>query len=157
MWQITWILNLLPDWVFHALLAAGTMGIISSYLLKKIPFIKIYNVPLRILSVLLVIITVWIEGGRDVQHAWESKVADMESKVAAAETKSQETNVIIKEKIIKKLELVRTRGDDIIKYVDREVVTDREVIKFIENCPIPDKVIKAHNAAALNTPIEESK
>ena len=115
MWQITWILNLLPDWVFHALLGAGTIGIISSYLLKRIPFIKIYNVPLRILSVLLVIITVWIEGGRDVQHAWEAKVADMESKVATAEAKSQETNVIIKEKIIKKLELVRTRGDQICR------------------------------------------
>ena len=157
MWQILWMINLLPDWVFHMLLIAGTLGVIASYILKKIPFVNTYNAPLRIISITVIILTVWIEGGRDVQHAWEAKVAEMESKVAAAEVKSQEINVVVKEKIVKKLELVRTRGDDIIKYVDREVVTDKEVIKFIESCPIPDKVIKAHNAAALNKSIEEIK
>jgi hypothetical protein len=153
MWQITWILNLLPDWVFHTLLIGSILLVIASYILKRIPFISQYNIPLRIAGIILIIFTVWVEGGRDVQRAWESKVKDLQERVAVAEAKSQEANVIIKEKIVKKLELVRTRGDDIIKYVDREVATDKEVIKFVENCPIPEKVIKAHNAAATNTPI----
>jgi hypothetical protein len=157
MWQITWLLNLLPDWVFHTLLISSILLVVASYILKRIPFIDQYNGPLRIVGIVLIIFTVWVEGGRDVQHAWESKVKDLEEKVAMAETKSQEANIIIKEKIVKKLELVRTRGDDIIKYVDREVATDKEVIKFVENCPIPEKIIKAHNAAATNTPISTER
>jgi hypothetical protein len=41
--------------------------------------------------------------------------------------------------------------------VDREVVRDLEVIRFVENCPIPDVIINTHNAAARNQPIEEKK
>ena len=49
------------------------------------------------------------------------------------------------------------RGDDIIRYVDREVVKNQEVIRFVENCPIPEIIVNTHNAAALNRPIEEKK
>jgi len=157
MWQIVWMLNLLPDWVFHTLLLVSAGGVVASYILKKIPFVNTYNTPIRLISVLVFIATVWIEGGRDVQHAWEAKVADMEAKVAKAEEASKEVNTVIQTKVVKKLELVRERGSDIIQYVDREVVKDKEVIKFVENCPIPDIIIKTHNAAALNQPVEEKK
>ena len=81
----------------------------------------------------------------------------MQVKVAEAEAKSQETNIQIVTKTVNKLELVRTKGQDIINYVDREVVKDREVIKFVENCPIPQIIINTHNTAALNQPIEANK
>jgi hypothetical protein len=157
MWQIVWMLNLLPDWVFHMLLIAGIVGIIASYILKRIPFVNTYNTSLRILSILIIIGTVWVEGGRDVQHAWEEKLKEAEEKVAVAEAKSKEENVRIETKVVKKLELVRERGADIIQYVDREVVKDKEVIKFVEQCPIPEIILKTHNAAALNQPVEEKK
>ena len=91
------------------------------------------------------------------QAEWKAKVAEMQVKVAEAEAKSQEENVKIITKTVKQLELVRTRGQDIINYVDREVVKDREVIKFVENCPIPEIIISTHNAAALNKIIEDKK
>jgi hypothetical protein len=38
------------------------------------------------------------------------------------------------------------------------VVKKEEVVKFIENCPIPKDIIDAHNAAAtLNKAIEAKK
>ena len=100
---------------------------------------------------------VWFEGAMSNQAEWEAKVKDLEVKVAAAETKSAEANTKIVTKVIKKLELVRTRGNDVIQYVDREVVKDKEVIKFVENCPIPQIIVNTHNAAALNQPIELKK
>jgi hypothetical protein len=36
-------------------------------------------------------------------------------------------------------------------------VKNQEVIKFVDNCPIPEIIINTHNAAALNRPIEEKK
>jgi hypothetical protein len=84
-------------------------------------------------------------------------VREVEAKLAVAEKRSAEVNTEIVTKIVTKTKLVTQRGDDIIKYVDREVVKNQEVIKFVENCPIPEIIINTHNAAALNRPIEEKK
>ena len=58
-----------------------------------------------------------------------------------------------KEKII----YVKEKGLVIKQYLDRVVTQDKEVIKFVEHCPIPAKIIETHNAAAVNTPVEEKK
>ena len=152
-----WLMNFLPDWIFHAVLVVGTLGLIASFILNFIPTFKLYHLPIQVISVLLIIVGVWFEGAMSNQAAWEARVAEMQVKVAEAEAKSAETNTKIVTKTVKQLELVRTRGDDIINYVDREVVKDREVIKFVENCPIPQIIINTHNAAALNQPIEANK
>jgi hypothetical protein len=152
-----WLMDFLPNWIFHAILIVGVLGLISSFILNFIPSFKLYHLPIQVLSVLLIAVGVWFQGAMSNQAEWEAKVAEMQVKVAEAEAKSQEENVKIITKTVKKLELVRTKGQDIINYVDREVVKDREVIKFVENCPIPQIIINTHNAAALNQPIEANK
>ena len=150
-------MNFLPDWIFHAILLVGVLGLLASFVLKFIPFFSTYNLLIQVGAIVLIVFGVWFEGAMSNQAEWEAKVAEMEVKVAEAEAKSQEENVKIITKTVKQLELVRTRGQDIIKYVDREVVKDREVIKFVENCPIPEIIISTHNAAALNKIIEDKK
>ena len=152
-----WLMNFLPNWIFHAILLAGVLGLLASFVLKFIPFFSTYNLPIQVGAILLIVFGVWFEGAMSNQAAWEAKVAEVQLKVAEAEVKSAEANTKIVTKIVKQLELVRTRGDDIIRYVDREVATDKEVIKFVENCPIPQLIINTHNAAALNQPVEEKK
>lgn len=152
-----WLMNFLPDWIFHAILLAGVLGLLASFVLKFIPFFSTYNLLIQVGAIVLIVFGVWFEGAMSNQAEWEAKVAEMQVKVAEAEAKSQEENVKIITKTVKQLELVRTRGQDIINYVDREVVKDREVIKFVENCPIPEIIISTHNAAALNKIIEDKK
>ena len=147
----------MPNWIFHAILLAGSLGLISSFILNFIPTFKLYHLPLQVISVLLIALGIWFEGAMSNQAEWEAKIKDLEVKVAEAEAKSAETNIKIITKTVKQLELVRTRGNDIIKYVDREVAVDKEVIKFVEHCPIPQLIINTHNAAALNQPIEANK
>ena len=152
-----WLMNFLPNWIFHAILLAGVLGLIASLVLKFIPFINTYKLPVQVLSILLIVTGVWFEGAISNQAEWEARVAEMQVKVAEAEAKSSEANVQIVTKVVKKTKLVHERGDAIISYIDREVVKNNEVIKFVENCPIPDIIIKTHNAAALNQPIEAKK
>ena len=152
-----WLMNFLPDWIFHAILLAGVLGLIASLVLKFIPFFNTYRLPVQVVSILLIVVGVWFQGAISNQAVWEARVREAEARVAVAEVKSAEVNTIIVTKVVKKLELVRTRGSDIIRYVDREVATDKEVIKFVENCPIPQLIINTHNAAALNQPVEEKK
>ena len=91
------------------------------------------------------------------ENSWLQKAKEMEQKVAAAENKSKEVTVAIEEKVVEKTKIVREKGRDIIQYIDRwntkevegpERVRREEVIKYIENCPIPKDVINIHNQAA---------
>jgi hypothetical protein len=82
------------------------------------------------------------------EEAWQARVKEMESKVAAAEVQSVKENVKIVEKVVKKTEYITRRGQDIIQYVDREIV--KYDTKFAPGgvCEIPKEFIKAHNDAA---------
>ena len=82
------------------------------------------------------------------EETWRARVLEMEAKVAAAEIESQKETVKIVEKIVKKTEYIKTRGEDIVKYVDKEIV--KYDTKFLPGgvCEIPKEFLKAHNDAA---------
>lgn len=77
-----------------------------------------------------------------VNNWWKDKAAKLEQQVTELAAKSTETNTVIEKKYITKTEVVKVRGDDIVKYVDREVV------KYDTQCVIPKEFIEAHNRAA---------
>jgi len=149
-----WLLNFVPDIIFHAILIAGILMFLTSFVLRFIPFFRTYGAFIQLASVLLITLGVWFEGAMSNQAEWEAKVVEMEVKVAEAQAKSEKTNTVIVTQVVEKTKVIHTKGKDILNYVDREVVKDKEVIKFVENCPIPNAIIKAHNAGALNQPIE---
>jgi len=111
----------------------------------------------QIVGILLLTAGVYFQGGYTTEIAWRERVKEVEARLAVAQKQSAEVNTEIITKTVTQTKIVRERGDDIIKYVDREVVKNQEVIRFVENCPIPDVIINTHNAAALNRPIEEKK
>jgi len=152
-----WVLNFLPNWIFHAGILLSMLVFLSTSLLKDIPFFRMYALPIQIFSILIFTISVWFAGAISNQAEWEAKVVELEMKLAIAETKSAETNVEIVTQVVKRTKVIRERGADIINYVDKEVVKDKEVIKFVENCPIPSIIIDAHNAGVLNKIIEDTK
>jgi len=149
-----WLLNFVPDIIFHAILIAGIMVFLVSFLLRFIPFFRTYGALIQFGSVILIAFGVWFEGAMSNQAEWEAKVVEMEVKVAEAQAKSEKTNTEIVTQVVEKTKVIHEKGKNIINYVDREVVKDKEVIKFVENCPIPSVIVKAHNAGALNQPIE---
>jgi len=111
----------------------------------------------QIAGILLLTVGVYFQGGYTTEMAWRERVAEVEAKLAVAEKRSAEVNTEIVTRVVTQTKLIKERGDDIIRYVDREVVRDQEVIRFVENCPIPEIIVNTHNAAALNRPIEEKK
>lgn len=157
-----WLLHLLPDsflqWVVNVVLVAGFVAtLVSFYLLKYIPLLGPYKTAARVASIVILLGGVYLKGGYSTEMAWRERVAELEAKIAVAEAKSKDANTKIVTRVVNKIQVVKTRGDDIVKYIDRVAVTDKEVIKFVESCPIPPAIIKAHNAAALNQPIEGTK
>ncbi len=79
---------------------------------------------------------------------WTAKVKEMEEKIAVAEAKSKEVNVKVVEKFIVKQNTIREKGDEVIKYIDREIV--KYDVKFAPGgqCEIPKEFVEAVNKAA---------
>ena len=86
------------------------------------------------------------------EQQWRERVAEVEQKLQAAEAESAKENVRIQERVVKKTEYITRRGQDIIQYVDREIV--RYDTKFAPGgqCEIPREFIKALNQAAEAPP-----
>lgn len=143
-----WILTILPDAAIHTIFGLGILGTIAGFVLGFIPFIKAYRLAIQVIGLLILVFGVYLEGGLADYKEWELKVAEMQVKIAQAETKSSEKNVEIQEKVVEKTKVIREKGKDIIKYLDREVVKKEEVIKYIENCPVPKDIVDLHNQAA---------
>ena len=133
-----WILQFLPNWIFYVLCFAG----IATFLVTK--FVKILpNAQLiQAASVAVVLFSIYMIGAISNNNAWLARVKEMEAKVAEAEAKSATANTDIVEKTVVKTQVIKERGQDIVKYVDREVV------KYDTNCVIPKEFVAAHNKAA---------
>ena len=143
-----WIINFLPDWVFHTIFAIGLLGTIAGFLLGFIPFIKKYVLVIQVCSILILVFGVFLEGAMSDNKEWVARVKEMEAKVAAAEAKSQKVNVEIIEKVVKKTEYIKLRGQEIIKYVDRDIVKYDTRFAPGGQCEIPKEFITLHNKAA---------
>jgi hypothetical protein len=142
-----WILSILPDAAIHIIFILGILGTIAGFVLGFIPFVKTYQFAIQICSIVVLVFAVYLEGGLAENKEWELKVKEMEARVAQAEAQSANKNIEIQEKIVEKTKVIREKGRDVIKYIDKEVVKKEEIIKYIENCPVPKEIIDLHNQA----------
>jgi len=145
-----WLLHWLPNWIFYAVLIVGVFGLVVSYFIRFlsfIPFLYVYKTPIQLVSILAIAIGTFMSGAIYDNDAWQSRVKEMEDKVAVAETQSKEENIKIVEKVVTKTQVIRTRGEDIVKYIDREVVKYDTKFAPGGQCEIPKEFIKAHNDA----------
>ena len=121
---------------------------VAAFFIKRIPVINQYRIPAQVLGIALLVIGVYWRGGYAIEMEWRERVAEVEARVAAAEAQSKEENVKIVTKVVTKTQVIRTRGADIVKYVDREIVRYDEKFARGGICEIPQEFIKAHNSAA---------
>jgi hypothetical protein len=137
-----WIFKFLPDSFFHAFGIIGILAILVSMFLKRIPFVENYYIPIRIVGFVVMCFGIFFEGALYNNREWVARVKEMEAKVAAAEIESKKENIKIVQKVVVKQQIVKERGEDIIKYVDREIT------KYDNTCVIPKEFVKALNDAA---------
>ena len=133
-----WILQFLPNWLFSVLFFCGIAAFIVTKFVKILPQAKL----IQATSLGLVLFSTYMIGAISNNDAWLAKIKDLEVKVAEAEAKSATTNTDIVEKTVIKTQIVKQRGEDIVRYVDREVV------KFDTTCIIPKEFVTTHNRAA---------
>ena len=147
-----WILHFLPTalilWICNTVLLAGILLTTVAFFIKRIPIINQYRIPAQVLGIALLVAGVYWRGGYAIEQEWRERVAAVEAKVAAAEAQSREVNTKIVTKVVTKTQVIRTRGADIVKYVDREIVKYDTKFAPGGECEIPKEFIKALNDAA---------
>jgi uncharacterized coiled-coil protein SlyX len=87
-----WIVNFLPDFVFHLLLLAGLIGLGASFVLDSVPFVSTNAKAIQLASALALAIALFFEGAISDNASWQARVKELELKVAKAETQSAEAN-----------------------------------------------------------------
>ena len=96
----------------------------------------------------LIAIGTYMSGAISNEEAWIARVKELEAKVEAAQVESIKENVKIETKVVTKTQVIKQRGEDIIQYIDKEIV--KYDTKFLPGgiCEIPKEFIEAHNKAA---------
>lgn len=147
-----WILDLLPFWIFHLILAAGIVGTFVAFLFGNIPFISKYALPLKIISIFVVVCGLYMEGGISNQERWEAKVAEAKLEVAKKETASAEVTTKVVTKYVNKIEIVKEKGDAIIKEVPVYITASADA-----QCAIPNGFVLLHDSASRNEVPDSSR
>jgi ribosomal protein L24 len=137
-----WILQFLPDWVFHAICLAGIAGLVAGVLLGFLPIIGRYKLPIQIISLLLLVFGLFMEGAITNEQVWQARVKELEAKIAESEKKVIVTNTKIKKVYVTKVKVIKQ---------DKIVIQDRiikEAAVIDKDCKISPSAISILNEAA---------
>jgi len=132
-----WYLQFVPHWIFYGILGIGIFGIIFS---RFVPFY--YKTAAQAVSYLAFAFGLFMTGAVKGSESLLAEMKDLREKVTVAEEQSVKETVKIETKYVNKTQVIRERGEDVLKYIDREVV------KYDSTCIIPKEFIEAHNKAA---------
>jgi c-di-AMP phosphodiesterase-like protein len=139
-----WLLSLLPDSLMFFIVIAISLVGLTGYLLGSfggvIPTLKPHANTIKLVSVVVMLVGVYLYGGYSTEMSWRNKVKEVKQKVVVAEEKSKTANV---EVVIKYKDRIKVIHDT--KVVTKEVL--KEKIVAVDNCSVPDIVTVLNKAA----------
>lgn len=133
-----WFFDFIPESLFYGLFLCAAAGYCVSLFLPH-PVLK---KQVKLTSIVVLALSIYLLGMLYVNNWWKLKAAKLQQQVAELAQKSSETNTVIEKQLVTRTQVVKVRGEDIVKYVDREIV------KYNNTCVIPTEFVRAHNSAA---------
>ena len=137
-WLVEHIIGIVPFWVWLTVVCAGGVGYFFSGIITMIPFLMPYREPIKIACIVICLGGTFMCGGDGVTTIWQAQIKEANARVAAAESKSKETNTIIetqykdKVKTVKEVQIVVQ--DRIVKeaaQMDAECKVDADAISIL--------------------------
>lgn len=133
-----WLLNYFPSWVFTLLFFSGIVAYLIPSTVKTLP----YGTLIKYMSVAIIFLATYLSGAKADHDAWKKRTADLEKQVLELQVKSEKSNAEVVTKVVTKQQVIKEKGQDIIKYIDREIV------KYDNTCVLPKELLEVHNKAA---------
>lgn len=149
MWQLHWMINLIPDsffiWITYLLFGLGVALYLISKLVVWIPLIAQYKFPVELVGVILLTVGAYLFGSHNNEMAWESRITELEQQVKIAEEKSQQVNTVVQTKVITKVKVVKQNV-----YVNREIIREVAGRQLDASCTLPVSTVVLHDSASRN-------
>jgi hypothetical protein len=140
-----WILKFLPDWIFYVILLVGLAGLAASFVLKFVPLVSQYKIPIQVISGILIVFGVYMAGAISNEAAWQARVTELQLKIAQAETQSAEANGEIKSKLAQKEKEIALAQQALQGRIQQNA-TQMDAV-----CKIPQSAVDILNDAARKT------
>ena len=143
-----WLLHFLPIGfmliIVHGILAVGLIGMLLSFASKFIPGIGTYSTPIRIISTIIIVLGIYLEGVVGTHQWYQDKVKDLEAKVAISEAQSKELNA--------QLSSVLQKEDTIIENHTETIRTEirEKLVPLDKDCKLDPLVVDILNRSASN-------
>jgi len=142
------LLSFIPDWFInyfvHIIFSVGLTGIIVGAFLSKVPFVNQYGVLIKIVSNILFVVGLFLEGGLQTELAWREKVAELQAKIEIAQQQSKETNAKIEQKVAEKVKNIKDNVN-----ANRQTIENNRASINAE-CKLSDTAWLLYNSASQN-------
>ena len=145
MWQLSWILSLIPEWILvtliHGTVVVGLVLTFCGGLLKFIPVINPYAAIAKQIGIVLLVIGVFFEGGLAVEQSYRARIAEMQAKIKEAEIQSVKLNEKLTVEVGKNKELIKEK----VNRNAKDIEAKREAINA--ECKLSDDAWVLYNRA----------
>jgi hypothetical protein len=145
MWQIQWLLQLIPDsvfvWITYALFLTGVVLYIASKLVTIIPMINRYKIAAELAGVVTLIVAAYFYGGVE----YRQMIADLKARVAVAEQQSKDANSALEKKTREKVQVIKETV-----YVNKTIIKETAGRQIDSQCVLPRSAVSLHNSASSN-------
>ena len=145
MWQIQWMLQLIPDnifvWITYALFLIGIALYIASKLVTILPVIGKYKLGAELLGVAVLIVSAYFYGG----IGYREMIADLKARVAVAEKQSQDANKELEKKTQQHLKEIKE-----VRNENKKIVRETVGRQIDSQCTLPNSAVSLHNSASRN-------
>jgi hypothetical protein len=142
------LLSFVPDWFInyfvHIIFSVGLIGIIAGAFLSKIPFVNQYGVLIKIVSNILFVVGLFLEGGLQTELAWRDKVAELQAKIEVAQQQSKESNAKLEKKLAEKVNTIKDNVN-----ANRQTIEENRASINAE-CKLSDTAWLLYNGASQN-------
>lgn len=147
--QVLWILGFLPKAFWFLLLIISFLVLLLNRLLNKIPGFYLYSGYIKTVSVIALVVSSWFIGYNYNETKWQTEIQQTKQKIEVLEQKNKDLSNTLETRSQEKIVEIQEKTRNVIKFVEKQVLQDKEVIKYVESCPkLPDAVLEAHNRAA---------
>lgn len=184
MFFLQWLPNSILEFVIFGILGFGLVATVISIffinpLLRLMPTLAGTYQLIQLASVGIFLLGIYLWGGYSTEMKWRDRVAAAEKAAKEAEVKFEQTNTELGKVIAQRDHAVATRGKTIvqqtIKYLEGEPRTHTNTINLSEaeraklerqiaelqraekECPVPELVVNAINAASVLPANKETK
>ena len=145
MWQIQWMLQMIPDgvfvWTTYLLFATGVILYVASKLVSWIPLMGRYRLPAELVGIMALVVAAYLFGG----VSYREQIAEMKERVKIAEEKSQQVNTVIETRVVEKIKVVKENV-----YINREIIKEVAGKQLDAQCTLPRSTVSLHDSASRN-------